>query len=212
MEMNNIVVEYPDYLEIDAHKRIKCKDLGRKFAFINSYIFEYLKEFHIPVGFIKGDKKNSLIFYPHTRFPFSTKVLNHADKHLSKIFSLKENSPLSIPIVEYHYNDSRDSCISENHLISLDICSNDDLKLINRICSKINAVLKSFFERRGAELIEISCFFGKSEDRLLVVDDFTPRGIKISPQNSENNLKLYKFSTSSEIKKYTDYFFNLMSA
>lgn len=211
MEKNHIIIDYQDYIDDEGHKRIKCKDLGKKFAYINSFIFDYLKEYHIPVAFIKAENSNSLAFYPNNRFPFSTKILNNADKHLSKIFSIKENSPLGIPVVEYHFGTSKDSCISENHLISFNIATNDDLKLINRICSKINAVLKSFFERRNAALFEISCFFGKSDDRILLVDDFTPKSMKVLPLNNVNNINPFRFTSSSEIKKYTDYIYNLTS-
>jgi len=212
MEKNHLLIEYPDFVEENGNKRIKCKNLGVKFAFINSFIFDYLKEYHIPVAFLRAENRNSLSFYPFSKFPFSTRIMNHTDKRISKIFSVRENSPLAIPIFEYHYGVLKDSCISENHLISFNVCSNEDLKLINRICSKINAVLKSFFERRNASLIEISCYFGKWEDKIVLVDDFTPRSLKVIPVNNDQNIDPFRFSTSSEIKKYTDYLHNLMSA
>jgi len=211
-EQNHLIVEYPDFVEENGHKKVKCKNLGEKFAYINSFIFDYLKEYHIPVGFIRQQNKNSLSFHKYHKFPFSVKVLNTADKRIARIFSVKEHVPLNIPIFEYHYGTSRDSCISENHLISFDVCSNEDLRVINRICSKINAVLKSFFERRGAVLIETSCYFGKSDDKILLVDDFTPKSMKVIPLSDNSSVDPFKFSTAAEIKKYTDYLHNLMSA
>jgi phosphoribosylaminoimidazole-succinocarboxamide synthase len=210
-ELNHLIIEYPDFIEESSNKKVKCKNLGEKFAFINSFIFDYLKEYHIPVAFIKPQNKNSLWFYRYHKFPFSVKILNTADKRISRIFTVKENSPLNIPIFEYHLGPGKDNCISENHLTSFEICSNEDLRLINRICSKINAVLRSFFERRNASLVELSCFFGKTDDKLWLVDDFTPRSLKVIPVNNDHMIDPYKFSTSAEIKKYTDYLHNIMS-
>jgi phosphoribosylaminoimidazole-succinocarboxamide synthase len=210
-EHNHLIVEYPDFIEENGNKRIKCKNLGEKFAFINSFIFDYLKEYHIPVAFIKNDS-HGLHFHKYQKFPFSVKILNSADKRISKVFSIKESTPLNIPILEYHYGTSKDSCISENHLISFDICSNEDIRIINRICSKVNAVLRSFFERRNSNLVEISCYFGKSEDKIWLVDDFTPRSLKVLPLENGHNIDPYKFATSIEIKRYTDFLHNLMSA
>jgi phosphoribosylaminoimidazole-succinocarboxamide synthase len=210
-EHNHLIVDYPDFIEENGHKKIKCKNLGEKFAFINSFVFDYLKEYHIPVAFIKTDGNHNLHFHKYQKFPFSVKILNIADKRISKIFSVKETTPLNIPIFEYHYGTGKDSCISENHLISFDICSNDDLRLINRICSKVNAVLRSYFERRNANLVEITCYFGKTDEKIWLVDDFTPKGMKILPFNNENNIDPYKFATSIEIKRYTDFLYNLMS-
>jgi phosphoribosylaminoimidazole-succinocarboxamide synthase len=211
-EQDTIVIEYPDYIEENSSKKIKCKNLGEKFAHINSFIFDYLKGYHIPVAFLKPGGHTALLFHKYDKFPFSVKILNTADKRIARIFSVKESTPLNIPIFEYHYGNGRDSCISENHLLSFDICSMEDLKLVNRICSKVNAVLKSFFERRNSSLIEITCYFGKSDDKVMVIDDFTPKSLKVMPVGEDHNLDPHKFSSANEIKKYTDYLFNLTSS
>ena len=122
---------------------------------------------------------------------------------------------MSIPIFEFHYGIGKDTLISESHLIAFDLCNYEDLKLITRICSKVNAVLKSFFERRNEILTEVICNFGKAEGKVFLIDDFTPRSIKIIPQNHEKNGKWinpYKLTTPSEVKNYTNHIFNLMSS
>jgi phosphoribosylaminoimidazole-succinocarboxamide synthase len=211
-EHNHLIIEYPDFIEENGNKKVKCKNLGEKFAFINSFIFDYLKEYHIPVAYIKSDEQHNLHFHKHHKFPFSVKILNIADKRISRIFSVKETSHLNIPILEYHYGNGKDTCISENHLISFDICTADEIRIINRICSKVNAVLRSFFERRNANIVEISCYFGRTDDKIWLVDDFTPRSMKVIPVSDSHNVEPYKFTTSVEIKRYTDFLYNLMSA
>ncbi len=207
-----LVIEYPDFYNSNG-KKVKVKNLGEKFASINSFFFDYLKEYHIPAGFVKAHDKNTLKFVKHNRFPFSIKILNVIDKRTAKIFSQKEGDLLSFPVFEIHYGNNKDSLISENHVITFDLCSNDDLKIINRICSKVNAVLKSFFERRGYLLAEATCGFGKFEEKIFLVDDFTPHSLKIIPLNKDGKeINPYKFNTSAEIRHYTDHLFNMMSA
>ena len=71
------------------------------------------------------------------------------------------------------------------------------MKLIIRICSKINAVLKSFFERRNEILAEISCHFGKHEDKVLLIGDFSPASLKFFPKDdSVKWVNPYKLSTA----------------
>ena len=208
-----LIIEYLDTYTNNGDKKVKVKDLGEKFAAINSFFFDYLKEYHIPAAFVKLHDKNTLKFVKHKRFPFSIKIVNVIDKRTARIFGKKEGDQLSLPIFEIHYGQGKDSLITESHLITFDLCNNEDIKLINRICSKVNAVLKSFFERRGYILAEISCNFGKYEDKIFLVDDFTPRSMKIIPINKNEKLvDPYKFSTSAEIRHYTDHLFNLMSA
>ncbi len=207
------VVEYFDFYSNNGSKKIKVKDLGEKFASINSFFFDYLKEYHIPAGFVKHHDKTSLKFIKHKRFPFSIKILNVIDKKTARIFGKKESEFLGLPIFEIHYGNSKDLLISESHLIAFDLCTNEEIKIIYRICSKVNAVLKSYFERRGFHLAEVSCSFGKSDDKIFLVDDFTPHSLKIIPLNKdEDGIDPYKFNTSAEIKHYTDHLHNLMSA
>ena len=205
-------IEYQDYFVDLSNNKIKSKNLGEKFASINSFFLDYLKEYHIPSSFCKLDNKNHLKFLKHNKYPFSIRILNIIDKRTSRIFHKKEYENLLLPVFELHYGNGKDTLISESHLITFDLCSIEDIKVINRICSKINAVLKSFFERRSSLLAEVTCHFGKLEDKIYLVDDFTPASLKVVPLNKNNNyIDPYKFGTSSEIRQYTDHLFNLMS-
>ena len=205
------IIEYHDYYS-NGNGKIKCKNLGEKFASINSYFLEYLKEYHIPGAFIKLEGKNSLLFQKHDKFQFSVRILNIIDKRTARVFDKKEFDPLVLPLFELHHGNGKDSLISESHLIAFDLCNIEEIKIINRICSKINAVLKSFFERRNSQLAEVTCYFGKNEDKIFLINEFTPSSLKVIPFIKDNNfIDPYKFATASEIKQYTDHLFNLMS-
>ena len=206
------IQEYSDYFQDGNSKKIKSKDIGEKFASINAFFFDYLKEYHIPAAFVKNVDKNRLKFLKYNRFPFFVKILNVIDRRTAKIFGDKEGKQLVIPLYEFHFGEGKDTLISESHLISYNLCSNDDLRLINRMCSKINAVLKSFFERRNLLFAEVCCNFGKCNEKIYIIDDFTPKSLKVLPLNSaEKWCDPYKLSTSAQIKHYTNQIYNLMS-
>lgn len=209
---NYIFVEYEDIIESYKNKKMKVKGVGEKFASINSFFLDYLKEYHIPVAYVKNISKSVLKFIDHKKFPFSIRILNAADKRTAKIFNIKEFEPLNLPLFEFHFGNRQDSLISESHLISFDLCTYEDLKLINRICSKVNAVLKSFFERRGEILAEMNCTFGKAEEKIYVVEDFTPISLKILPVEINNkSLNPYKLTTPAQFRKYTDHLLTFTS-
>jgi phosphoribosylaminoimidazole-succinocarboxamide synthase len=210
-EENYVILEYSDYFIDNGEKKFKSKNLGEKFASINSFFMDYLKEYHIPTAFIKPRDRHSLKFLKHTRFPFSVKIYNTVDQRTAKIFGKDEKTSLSLPIQELHYGHGSDNCVSESHLISFGVCTPEDLKLISRICSKVNAVLKSYFERRNIILAQINCCFGKADDKIYLVDDFTPRSIKIYSATDDKKLDPNNFTSSNEIKKYTDHLFSLTS-
>lgn len=205
-------IEYLDNYHINDGKKVKVKDIGKKVALTNAFFFDYLKEYHIPTIFLRKDGDTSLKFSVSQEFPFRIKILNSADKRNSKIFGMKEGTELNLPVFEFHYGCGKESIISESHLIAFDLCNPEDMKLITRICSKINAVLKSFFERRNETLAEVCCHFGKHEDKVFLIGDFSPASLKILPKDEAVKwTNPYKLSSAAEVKKYTDHLYNIAS-
>jgi phosphoribosylaminoimidazole-succinocarboxamide synthase len=211
-EHNYQIIEYDDFFYTERNRKVRVKDLGKKFATINSFFFDYLKEFNIPCAYIKRTGNNSLLFVKYSPLSFRVKILNSADKRISRIFSVKQGENLGLPVIEYHFGNSKDSIIAESHLISFNLCTYDDLKFINRLCSKINAVVKSFFERRGEIIAEFSCSFGKYEGKVYLINDFSPTSLKIYKLNEGDKLPdPYKLETAGQMNKYTDHLYNFMS-
>lgn len=212
-EQNYQRIEYTDHFFPAKNKKVKVKDLGKKSAAIGSFFYEYLKEYHIPTAFVNLHGSETLTFLKFTQVPFRVRILNNADKRTAKIFSIKEYDPLTFPVFEYHFGEMKDSLVSESHLISFEICTHDELKFINRLCSKINAVLKSFFERRNQTIAEVSCSFGKFENKIILVDDFSPLSIKIFSNNGDKKaIDPYKITTAAQMKKYSDHLFKIISS
>jgi phosphoribosylaminoimidazole-succinocarboxamide synthase len=209
-EPNLKLVEYNDFFMTSKNKKVSVKSLGEKSTLLNSYFFEYLKGYNIPCAFIKKATKNSLQLLNVNDFTFRLKLLNAADNRTAKIFSIKPGSALELPIQEYHFGDSKDSVITESHIISFNLCSYDELKIINRLCSKINAIVKFFFERRNVSLVELTCIFGKFEGKIYLIGDFSPVSLKILSSKLDEILPdPYKIETFAQMKKYTDYLFKL---
>jgi len=200
------LIEYPDSFINSKKIKVTSRNFGEKTAQLNSYFFEYLKGYNIPGAFINKAGKRSLNFINYTEVPFRVKLLNRADVRTAKIFSIKPGSPLELPIQEYHYGDSKESVIAESHIISFNLCSYDEIKIINRLCSKINAIVKSFFERRGVSLVELTCTFGKFGGKIYLIGDFSPSSLRVS---NDEKLDSFNTETFAQMKKYTDYLIKL---
>lgn len=209
---HSILHQFSDTFSENGGPTIKCKGLGEKFVTINSFFLDYLKEYHLPVAFLKVQNKNSLRYFRHEKFQFYVKVLNICDKRTAKIFNKKEGALLSLPIYEYHFCNGKDSMISESHIVAFNLCSLDEILVINRICSKVNAVLKSFFERRNSTLGEVCCLFGKTENKIFLIDDFTPSSLKVIVNNKNHkSIDPYKLNSAPVLKNYTDLLQNFLN-
>jgi phosphoribosylaminoimidazole-succinocarboxamide synthase len=200
-----MLVEYYDFFVTQKNKKVAAKNLGEKTALLNSYFFEYLKGYNIPCAFVKKDDKKKIQVINVVDFRFRVKILNAADGRTAKIFSIKPGSSLELPILEYHFGDAKESVITESHIISFNLCSYEDLKMINRLCSKINAIVKSFFERRNVSLLELTCRFGKFDGKIYLIGDFSPVSIKVLDSKKEESLPdPYKIETTAQMNKYSD--------
>lgn len=211
-EENYQLLIYEDNFFLNNEKKVKVKDLAKKTSAISSYFFDYLKEYQISTAYHGKNSENSLKFFKNKAYDFRVKILNCADRRNAKIFGMKEGAELGLPIMEFHYGYGKDSVVCESHLISFDLCNTEDLKLIPRICSKINAVLKSFFERRNEIMAEISLHFGKVDNKICLTGDFSPSSLKIFPKDDSSKwTNPYKLTTANEVKKYTDHLYSIAS-
>ena len=205
-------VTFSDTIEISQKplQQKKIKGIGEKVAKINSYFFEYINGFNIPTVFDKLNSENQYQVKKFIEVPFLIKMLNNVDKRTSKIFNIDEYENLSIPILEIYKDDNPFSLITESHILAFNLVSSLELRYIFRLCSKINAVLKNFFERRNLLLAEFNCHFGKVENQILPIGDFTPMSFKIIDKNN-TSLNPYKIKTPKEISLYTNLIFNLIN-
>lgn len=203
-ENNTFIIEYSDYIKLNRRKT-KIEEIGNKFAQINAFFLDYLNAYNIPTGFI-STQKNRIILNNHIRFLFEITILNVINSRMAGLFGKNEGEILSIPVFEFRIGNSEDNFVNESHLISLDLCTNEEIKIIKRICSKINAVLKSFFDRRNCILAEYKCSFGKESEKIFVVNNFTPKSLIIMT----NNINANKINKPGEFRNYTDFIFNLI--
>jgi phosphoribosylaminoimidazole-succinocarboxamide synthase len=205
-------IEYRDHFITPKNSKVSAKGFGEKTASLNAFFLDYLKGYNIPVAYQKRSDKNHLHFVNFAEIPLKVKILNNADARTSKIFPIKYLSQLELPIIEFHFGDSKDTLISESHIVSFNLSSYDDIKFISRLCSKINAIIKSFFDRRNVTLVELTSIFGKFDGKIFLVGDFSPASIKIIDNNKNGNLPdLYKIETPAQMKKYADFLVKLTS-
>ncbi len=208
-EEDNIICQiYTDHIQLNKNE-VSINGLGEKLKIINAFFLDYLNAYNVPTGY-KSLSDEGIIFQKHNRYPFCIKIQNNVDRNNAKIFGLKEGNPLQTSIMEILYNSVHN--ITDSHILAFDICPFEDIKIIRRICSKVNVVLKSFFERRNLALSEVCCYFGNDENKIFLVDDFTPLSIKLKPVSNGLFKDPYKNKSAQDISAYTEFFLNLIKS
>ncbi len=143
---------------------------------ISSQIFEYLESYNVMTCFLSkiGDKemqiKNTEIL------PFDIIVLNAVNKNLSKRFGIEEGAVLNAPVIEYYYKNDKlkHPMVNESHLTALGLINQEEIHYLNRTIPKVNAILKSYFERRNMILVSLQLSLGRYKGYLVVADEISP--------------------------------------
>lgn len=120
------------------------------------------------------------------------------------MFALAKNSPLQVPVFENYLSADSNYQLNDHHVISFGILPLADFKMIGRIATKVNVILKSYFERRNLLLAQMSCTFGKSGDKVVLLGKFSPHSFKLLPKDDPGSE--FDLSTPSSIKKYLELF------
>lgn len=197
--------EFTDIVQTDKKTRFRSKNIGELNAKINSFFLGYVQQFNIPVPLFEYQSPNVISHQTLELFPFGLKVLNVYDKKNSRIFLKKELEVLQVPLYEFYVGEFLEHFVGENHISSLELSTAIEIKMIQRIASKANAVLKSFFERRNITLMELNLLFGKSEDKIFLIGDFSPIKLKLLSESLINqSINPYKISSSQLLKKYSE--------
>lgn len=209
---NTVYYDYNDNIELDNNKIISIKGAKFKLAAINNFILSYLNSYNISTNYIGIIKRNIITFEQFELLPICIKIINTVNKKIGKIFNLVEGTNIPFPIYEIYLLNDKNNLVTESHLISLNICSVNDIKTVTRIASKVNAVLKVFFERRNALLNEMICYFGKYEDKYFVIDDFTPLSVRITPiYQNILNFNTLKITKDTHMEEYIEFFYKLIT-
>lgn len=159
---------------------------------ISAYLFEYLEGFHIPTHFVKDLGGREMLIRRLEMIPVEVVMRNIAAGNLCERYGLEKGKELNSPIMEFYLkNDERhDPMINQTHIVAFQLATMDEVRMIERMTSKINAVLKSFFLRRNLSLVDFKLEFGRHKNKILLGDEVsldTCRIWDVSPETKQNN-------------------------
>jgi phosphoribosylaminoimidazole-succinocarboxamide synthase len=160
----------------DAKKRTRTKNLSVLRNEISCYLFEYLEGFHIPTHFVRKVSDAEMMVKRLELLPLVIRIFNIATAMFEKRFGMKQGSPLEFPVIEHYYNsvEHDTSWLNEHHIYAFGILTPEEFKQLNRLSSKINAVLRALCDRRQLMLASIQLKFGRFKDQLTLGDELSP--------------------------------------
>lgn len=170
----------PDYnilLLKDVRNKKTIPNRGKHCAAVSTSIFKLLKSYHIPNHFIQQNKPNELVVKNLDMIPVQITVWNYVSKEFYNRFDVfGEGEALPCPVIEmYMKSDKKQKqMVNLDHVCVFGYATPEDIQHIDTMIRKINAILKSHFERRNLKLVKLVLEFGWFHNKLLLGDEISP--------------------------------------
>ncbi|MBN2029770.1 phosphoribosylaminoimidazolesuccinocarboxamide synthase [bacterium] len=171
------VIQFKDDLPVikDGKKKALIHK-GEYNAAISSALFRYLEGYHIHTHFIKLLKPNEMLVKRLEMIPIEIMVWNFSSGAISKRYSIENGKIFPCPIVELYLKDKKlhYPMMTIDHVCAFGYAGSEEIQKMDQTVRKINAVLKSYFERRGFRLADFKIEFGRYQNNIVLGDEMTP--------------------------------------
>jgi phosphoribosylaminoimidazole-succinocarboxamide synthase len=201
-ETNNedqLLLEFTDnFITADGEKKGKIKGKSRYNTNLSARLSEYLESYHVMTYYISKESEDELLVKRSEILPVEVVMTNIASGSICRRFGLEDATEFEAPMIEYYYDNDKikNPLINDSHLLALKLASAEEVRSIIRILPKINALLKSFFDRRKLKLVELHCKFGRHKGHILLASDLTPECFKVWDAETNEKYDVERFASN----------------
>lgn len=160
---------------------------------IASAIMGYLNSQGIPTHFVEKISASEQVVRSLKMVPLEAVVRNYVAGSLAKRIGLEEGTPLSRPVLEYHWkkDELNDPLMTESLILALEIATEEQLAAFRELSLKVNSLLTAFMDERGIMLVDAKFELGYfHETELMIGDEISPDTCRF--WNKEDMAKLDK--------------------
>ncbi len=179
----DLVIQYfkDDATAFNAAKKGTIKEKGIMNNKISTKIFEFLSSEGIPTHFEKNLNDREMLVKRVEIVPIEVIIRNRAAGSLCKLLDLEEGLKLKKTILEFCYkrDDLGDPLINEDHILALNIATQEELETIRKYTLNINELMTKFFANLKLELIDFKIEFGRYKGKIILADEISPDTCRI---------------------------------
>jgi len=170
---DQLILEYKD--DVAGSEGAKAKGKNNVNKEISAYLLEYLAGFHIPTHFIKDLSARDILIKRLEMLPIRIVMYNFISAEFYEKYGFDRGKELNYPIIEFFLKDNerQHPMINQTHIVAFNLATMDEIRMIERMTSKINAILKSFFLRRNMVLVDFAVEFGRFKNKILLADEIS---------------------------------------
>ncbi|MBA2655179.1 MAG: phosphoribosylaminoimidazolesuccinocarboxamide synthase [Gammaproteobacteria bacterium] len=191
-----LLVHFRD--DTSAFDGLKVEQLPRKGMvnnYFNAYIMSYLQNQGIPTHFIELYSDTESIVRKLDMIPVECVIRNIAAGSICRRLGIVEGTEMPHPIFEFFLkNDAlHDPMINESHILTFNWASEAEIEAMKALTFQVNELLKPLFMNAGMILVDYKLEFGRSDQGILLGDEFTPDGCRLWDVNTREKLDKDRF-------------------
>ncbi|MCX7834764.1 MAG: phosphoribosylaminoimidazolesuccinocarboxamide synthase [bacterium] len=190
---NRLIQHFKDDLTaLNGAKKGSFNGKGAINCAISEILFKYLEGHYVPTHYIERANNTDMVVRKLEMFPIEVVLRNIAAGSMVKRFKIKEGEVLQTAVYELYLKDDKlnDPMINESHALAFNLATAEQMRTIAQIAKKVNALLRSFFERRNLLLVDLKLEFGHIDGEVYLGDEISPDTMRIWDKIS--NIKLDK--------------------
>jgi len=165
-----------DATAFDGVKKGKIKGKGIVNNKMSCHLFQYLERYNVPTHFIEQVSNNEMLVKKVEIIKVEVVMRNIAAGSFCKRYGIEEGINLQTPILEFYLKEDalHDPLMNEYHAYALELATREEVQYFSKQAIKINAVLRSYFQRRDILLVDFKLEFGRFEDNIILADEISP--------------------------------------
>lgn len=171
---NLCIVSYKD--DATAFNGLKKGTILGKGAINNrvtNHLMKLVEKNGVPTHFVEELSDCDTVVKRVKIVPLEVIVRNIAAGSLAKRLGLSEGTKMKKTVLEFCYKDDDlgDPMVNEYHILAMEYCTEEELRLISEYALKVNEILTDYLKEVNIELIDFKLEFGKTADGTIVLAD-----------------------------------------
>jgi len=186
-----LFMEFKNDLRISERKTLKIRGKAQINNEIAAYVFQFLDSYHIPNHFVGKLDDKTIVVRKMDMVPVEVVIRNIAADHFARSYRLDEGLILPAPIIEFYFKNEKmgNPMVNEYHLYAFGSANQEEVRTIQRLSAKVNAIMRNFFERRNFKLVDFKLEFGRFKDKIYLGDEITLDTVRIWEIGTDRKLE-----------------------
>lgn len=191
------IVDYKDdATAFNGEKKGQIKGKGAVNNVMANIVFQMLEAKGVPTHFIQQLSERETLVKAVKIMPLEVIIRNVTAGSFSKRYGVAEGIELKRPILEFSYknDDLGDPLINDDHILALELATEEELKIIKDYAFIVNEGLKEFFLEIGLKLVDFKIEFGKLKDgNIILADEISPDTCRLWDVNTNEKMDKDRF-------------------